>query len=148
MLNQLTPIVRHLLIINVVVFIGLQLICQATKVGDSCSIYRNYFTLHKSNALQFRETLPLDEFREAYVKMEGDRAVMTAEANKFQPLQIITYFFSHDLYWNLSYLFQYVCIGDVWIHGRTDSSGVDGFPKILFVLWVNRRSIDCIYGSE
>jgi membrane associated rhomboid family serine protease len=110
-MSRLTPIVRHLVIINVIVFLGLMLL-TATAPGGM-KIYNDYFSLQKSNALGIHNTVNVNG-KEILLKPGADASEVEAylqtnpEARKqyalqgqvldgFNPIQVVTYFFSHSL---------------------------------------------------
>ncbi|MDW3647513.1 MAG: rhomboid family intramembrane serine protease [Bacteroidia bacterium] len=89
MLDRLTPITKHLILINVVVFVALLIIPNAQSVDET------YFVLNKSNALGFRGIgiYQGEEYLTMNVKGQ-DLAVTPADA--FNPVQIVTSFFNHS----------------------------------------------------
>lgn len=88
---QLTPIVKNLLIINILVWVSLQILTNANpSVGND--IDDNFFTLHKSNLLGFRDVVPMAGGIEGY-PVGGNYAI---PANKFNPVQILTSMFNHS----------------------------------------------------
>jgi membrane associated rhomboid family serine protease len=109
MMSRLTPIVRHLVIINVVVYLGLMLLTSQAGMG----IYTQFFSLHKSNALGIHNTVNVNG-KEILLKPGADAAEVKAQLERdpelrkqylmrgqtmdsFQPVQVVTYFFSHSL---------------------------------------------------
>lgn len=72
---RLSPIVKNLLIINVVVFLVLNIVAQTNLGGPGLeSFFAENFLLYKSNAILSR----------------------TADfVNNFRPIQVVTHFFSH-----------------------------------------------------
>ncbi|TAE61185.1 MAG: rhomboid family intramembrane serine protease [Bacteroidetes bacterium] len=116
MFDRLTPIVKHLLLANVVIYVALLVLPK--------NIYQDFFLLHKSNLLGFRSevnldgqsyflprSIPLNRGGEAF-EMTPDNAEAVIEespqlaeelarylpeADRFSPLQIVTSFFAHDL---------------------------------------------------
>jgi membrane associated rhomboid family serine protease len=109
MLSRLTPIVRHLVIINVIVYLGLMLLTSQAGIG----IYTKYFSLHKSNALGVHNVVEVNG-KEILLKPGVDPAEVETQLEQnpelrkqyvmrgqtmdsFQPVQVITYFFSHSL---------------------------------------------------
>ncbi|MFK7972936.1 MAG: rhomboid family intramembrane serine protease [Bacteroidia bacterium] len=87
---QLTPIVKNLLIINGLVWVSIMILIQA-NAGIGEMIYNDFFSLHKSNILGLREVVPMVGGIEGYPYGRG-----AIPANGFNPLQIITHFFSHS----------------------------------------------------
>ncbi|MEM8898575.1 MAG: hypothetical protein AAGC85_10740, partial [Bacteroidota bacterium] len=119
MLNRLTPAVKNLIIINVIIFIGFELF--SPRLSGIREIEGNYFSIHKSNLLGFRQTLEAD-FVEVYspvplssgflteknaesiFKSNPNLSTQIADAYregglsgpaKFQPVQLITWAFNH-----------------------------------------------------
>lgn len=108
-MSRLTPIVRHLVIINVIVYLGLMLLTSQAGM----QIYTDYFSLHKSNALGIHNTVNVNG-KDVLLKPGADAEEVeqylsnNPEARKqylmrgqtldsFQPVQIVTYFFSHSM---------------------------------------------------
>jgi membrane associated rhomboid family serine protease len=116
MFNNLTPIVRHLLLINVVVYVSLVFLLPSW-------LYEDYFTLHKSNALNIRPEIEvsgtpryilpgverffkgeLPEGTDIVALMEQSAGNPEAAgifnlfpaADRFHPVQIVTHFFTHS----------------------------------------------------
>lgn len=91
MLDRLTPITKHLIIINVIIFIALMIIPGKKQIDDL------FFTLHKSNALGFRG-VGMYMGEEVYTVMdEGvEKVVPWAATDMFRPWQIVTSFFNHS----------------------------------------------------
>lgn len=119
MMNNITPVVKNLLLLNIVIFIGLQIASQQSNLAY---IYSDYFTLHKPAKSIARSTvdingvpyfvpsgLKLTDGTELTRKNAQDIVDSSAglqqefkdasflKANQFRPLQIITHFFSHSL---------------------------------------------------
>jgi len=106
MMQQISPIVRQLLILNVVVFILLQLAPDSLKTIGS-----EFFTVHKSNALGIHHTVNIygedilinPEFSKEEAQRQVDnnpelRKKLSREGqalNQFKPIQVVTYFFNH-----------------------------------------------------
>lgn len=119
MLNRLTPVVLNIIIINVIVFVGLMFV---DKVNPEI---RDYFLLHKSNALGLRKTAIVgyeEVYLPAYSPVEGKsgwvNVIPTTEdmqqflaafpekkqeildssmrPAQFNPIQIVTHFFNHS----------------------------------------------------
>ncbi|RMG25594.1 MAG: rhomboid family intramembrane serine protease [Bacteroidetes bacterium] len=93
---RITPVVKHLIITNVVIYIALLF---AFKAGLTF-VYEDYFMLHKSNLLGFRETVEQNgkEYYPIYANYNGQRVpVALRPADNFKPIQIVTHFFSHSL---------------------------------------------------
>lgn len=88
---RLSPVVLNLIIINVLVFLFLNL------SQDNPFIFEDYFLLHKTNALGFWDVLPAgaNTDLEYYVKFQDGIPIGLAKAGQFQPLQLITSMFSH-----------------------------------------------------
>lgn len=117
MMNRITPIVRHLLIINVVIWVGMMLLSQA----GGGFVYDEYFSLHKPNVLGLQNEVIVDhegyllpnrlelasgevitgneiqEYVSASSRLSSQVKQYFPKADMFQPLQIVTYFFSHSL---------------------------------------------------
>lgn len=116
MMNRLTPIVRHLLIINVVIWVGLMMLDRA----GAGFVYQDFFSLHKPNAVGLYPEVtigtenyllpPRVELNSGEV-INADNAQQYVDgspglsdqiksyfpkAGEFQPLQLVTYFFSHS----------------------------------------------------
>jgi len=109
MMSRLTPIVRHLVIINVVIYLGLMLLTSQAGM----QVYNDFFSLHKSNALGIHNTVSVNG-KDILLKPGADASEVKAELEQnpelrkqylmrgqtmdsFQPVQIVTYFFSHSL---------------------------------------------------
>lgn len=109
---QLSPIVKHLIITNVVIYVGLLLMYES----GATFLYEDYFTLYKSNALGFRKTLEID-YETYYLpsnqmeNLSADQVNQYEQMNpgtksriqeidnregKFIPIQLVTYFFNHS----------------------------------------------------
>lgn len=114
---KLSPIVQHLLLLNVVIFIAMMVLPSQYNW-----VYNDYFSLHKPNLLPMRTTVLIDG--QTYYIPSGlelnDGTVMTSEnsqdivdqapnlrqqikgmgsslsANAFHPVQIVTHFFTHS----------------------------------------------------
>lgn len=100
---QLTPIVKNLLIINVLVFVSLMILQESQPA--LAEINQDYFTLNKSNLLGFRNVVN-DGTAEYFVKYgKGGQVMGAAKANNFNPLQLLTHFFNHGsfshIFWNM-----------------------------------------------
>lgn len=89
MLERLTPITKHLILVNVVIFIALMIIPGREKIDDK------YFTLHKSNALGLKE---VGDYRgeEYFVETIDGQKFATVSSQEFRPVQIVTSFFNHS----------------------------------------------------
>ncbi len=106
---RITPIVQQLIILNIVVYVGLNLFVVQSNQGRQ--IANDYFKLHKSNILGFRETVDVgftkmylpgyyqdqfnsdDSFRREAKQYYSDGRL--SGPAKFKPVQIITWFFNH-----------------------------------------------------
>ncbi|MEM6764319.1 MAG: rhomboid family intramembrane serine protease [Bacteroidota bacterium] len=79
MLNRLTPAVKNLIIINVIIFIGFGIF--SPRLDGVREVEDKFFSIHKSNLLGFRSTAQV-EFLEVYtpfgaeVIMDGRRRVI------------------------------------------------------------------------
>lgn len=124
MMNNITPVVKNLLLLNIVIFIGLQIASQQSNLAY---IYGDYFSLHKPDnflrhdypkvevegkefyypenmriPLQNGGVLTVDNVK-SYVLASPKLGKQLAgkldflRTDKFKPLQIITHFFSHSL---------------------------------------------------
>ena len=117
MMNQLTPIVKNLILLNVVIFAAMWLLPDQYKF-----VYNDYFSLHKpSFSLVHDASVQVDGVK-CFVPKQGleltdgtmiphDQIQATLDASpklaqqykgvfradSFKPLQIITHFFSHSL---------------------------------------------------
>lgn len=119
MMNNITPIVKNLLLLNIVIFIGLQIASQQSNLAY---IYSDYFSLHKPANSIARTTVEIDGepyFVPAGLKLTNGteltrknaqdivdssealqkefQGASFLKADQFKPLQIITHFFSHSL---------------------------------------------------
>ncbi len=113
-MNQITPVVRQLLIINVVIYVGLLMLNSAGTNGKT--IFHEYFKVHKVNVLGIHKTIEVygtdymanpnaswEQIREyqEYVdqsREEREKIVQDWHAlDQFKPIQVVTYFFSHDV---------------------------------------------------
>lgn len=106
---RLTPVVRHLIIINVIIYVGLLLL----SFRGGAFIYNDYFSLHKSNALGVHNTVNVNgkdillkrsanaaevqQYVDTYPEARRRYAEKGQALDKFLPLQVVTYFFSHSL---------------------------------------------------
>lgn len=120
MFNRITPIVRHLIFLNVIIYVALHLL------GDNSPQFRkienDYFRMHKSNLIGFRETTEV-EFTEMYTESVNriraiyrerigspppdseivlfyNQGIITGPG-KFQPIQIVTWFFNHGSFMHI-----------------------------------------------
>lgn len=89
MLDRLTPITKHLILINVVIFVALLIIPNREFIDD------NFFTLHKSNALGLKE-VGMYQGEEYFIRNIDGQKFASFSAEKFMPLQIVTSFFNHS----------------------------------------------------
>ncbi|MEM8886448.1 MAG: rhomboid family intramembrane serine protease [Bacteroidota bacterium] len=89
MLDRLTPITKHLILINVVVFVALLIIPNARTIDE------NYFVLNKSNALGFRDVGIYEGEEYLLTEVEGRNLAVTP-IDAFKPVQIVTSFFNHS----------------------------------------------------
>ena len=153
MLNRLTPAVKNLIIINVIIFVGFQLFMP--RLSGIRDIYKNYFSLHKSDLLGFRQTIEAD-FVEVYGPIPLNSGELTEEnaadifksspnlsteiadayregvisgPAKFQPIQLITWFFNHGGFFHiLLNMFIFFLIGPAVEH----ILGTERFLKFYF----------------
>ncbi len=120
MMNRITPVVKQLLIINVVIWVGLQLLTSASPQGYE--IYNRYFSLHKTNLLGFQTEVNIEGqtyLLPSRIQLTNGEVITSENAQQvigrspslreqiqqnlrpksqgFQPLQVVTYFFSHSL---------------------------------------------------
>lgn len=116
---QLTPIVKNILLLNVVVFIAMQI---AVRQSNMAFLYTDYFSLHKPPGSIARTTVEVDgvDFfvpggtkltdgtelsrRNVQTIVDGSESLQSEfreaenlRADKFKPVQIISHFFSHSL---------------------------------------------------
>lgn len=124
MLNNLTPVVRHLIILNVIIFIGLYLLPDY--------IYNDYFTLYKSNALGIHPSvtaygedhlLPAgaEPAQVAQLQREADSDEATRQlvaqrlpsSKDFHPVQLVTHFFNHSKSWIFHIVFNMLVLASL-----------------------------------
>lgn len=154
MLNRLTPAVKNLIIINVIIFVGFLLFSpQSSGIKE---IENKYFKIHKSELLGFRETVEV-EFLDIYVPIplqsgfaitkvnaesffasnpgteeyfaEARRSGSLSGPGAFQPIQLITWFFNHGGFFHiLLNMFIFFLIGPAVEH----ILGTERFLKFYF----------------
>lgn len=118
MFRSIPPVILNLLILNVLVFIGQQLV--QSKMGES--VASQVFTLHKSNALGIHESKVVKGKKVfAYRHESGqlvEERIRTPEgtrylrADRFRFYQIVTHFFSHGGFLHIAInLFVLVSLG-------------------------------------
>ncbi|MEL6674874.1 MAG: rhomboid family intramembrane serine protease [Bacteroidota bacterium] len=84
---RLTEFVKHLIILNVVIYVGLMIAPDF--------VYDEYFSLSKSDALGWRPTTMIDG-QEWFIEKYDGQLFRTTKTTDFNPIQIVTHFFTHS----------------------------------------------------